>query len=393
MKCPVCLASDHEVFWEKAQVPVLQNAPLPDEISARSVVRGRLKFVLCRACGFAFNAGYVSSLIKYDEQYDNQQGFSGVFAKHLQGRIERLLDLGVRDRRIVEIGCGQGEFLNELVQKAGGHTEGVGYDPSYGGAEVLQGGKVSFVKSYYDRECVSGASDIVLCRHVIEHIAGPVEFLGMIAATLKGVDSRVYLETPCLEWILRRGVVWDLFYEHCSLFTVGSLRVALERSNLSMLAASHVFEKQYLWGEAGIGSEAAFSGCYQLEMGSLLNAAAGFKLQQEKNLARWSHKLQLWHKSSGRVAVWGAGAKGVTFVNMVDGDKELIDVVIDINPNKQGKFVPGTGHEIIGPQEIMNRGIRCVVVLNPNYVEEIRQLLVLQGLQGKIVLENLMSVD
>src|SRR2546425_10047244 len=93
--------------------------------------------------------------------------------------------------------------------------------------------------------------------------------------------------------------------------------------------------------------------------------------------------------SPRRVAVWGAGAKGVTFVNLVDPDCRQIHCLVDVNPNKQQKYVPGTGHPIIAPAMIDDAGIEAVIVLNPNYVQEISAALVQQG--SRVVVINLMA--
>ena len=87
-------------------------------------------------------------------------------------------------------------------------------------------------------------------------------------------------------------------------------------------------------------------------------------------------------KNNGKVAIWGAGAKGIAFVNLIDPEKKLIDFIIDMNPKKQHKFLPGTGHPIIDYTEICEQKIKNVILMNSNYFEEI--LLLLDKKQIKI---------
>ena len=89
--------------------------------------------------------------------------------------------------------------------------------------------------------------------------------------------------------------------------------------------------------------------------------------ESENELRRnWRDRVQRLG-TKGRVAIWGAGAKGVTFANLIDPDRKWIDCIIDLNPKKQGKYVPGTGHPIVSYKEIKPRGIKTAILMNPNY--------------------------
>ena len=84
-----------------------------------------------------------------------------------------------------------------------------------------------------------------------------------------------------------------------------------------------------------------------------------------------------------RVAVWGAGAKGATFLNMIDPNCELIEFAVDITPEKQGKFIPGTGHPIVSYESL--RYVDVVILMNPNYREECQKLLDDAGIKTRLV--------
>jgi C-methyltransferase C-terminal domain len=53
---------------------------------------------------------------------------------------------------------------------------------------------------------------------------------------------------------------------------------------------------------------------------------------------------------------------------------------VDINPHKHGRFMPGTGQEIVAPEFLVGYGPTDVLVMNPIYTEEIRQNLARLGL-------------
>ena len=84
---------------------------------------------------------------------------------------------------------------------------------------------------------------------------------------------------------------------------------------------------------------------------------------------RWKRR-----RARGGVAVWGAGAKGATFVNLVDPDARLVTCLVDVNPRKQGRFVAGTGHAVVAPDQLTPQGVATVIIMNPNYETEIRSI-------------------
>lgn len=69
--------------------------------------------------------------------------------------------------------------------------------------------------------------------------------------------------------------------------------------------------------------------------------------------------------------VWGAGAKGVSFVNILDPDGQYIDALVDINKDKHGRYSPLSAHVVISPEEFLKRPNGCVYIMNGNYKEEI----------------------
>jgi hypothetical protein len=83
--------------------------------------------------------------------------------------------------------------------------------------------------------------------------------------------------------------------------------------------------------------------------------------------------------------VWGAGSKGVTFVNAVPGANR-ISALIDVNPHKQGRFVPGTGAPVLPPDALRGRRLQSIIVMNPLYRDEIASTAAALGLTPEIVI-------
>jgi hypothetical protein len=377
MICPLCAREAEAPFFVRRGVPVHQNSLVDSEPAARSAPRGDLALCVCARCGFVFNGAFDSRLLRYGEDYENSQDWSAVFERYLDDHVRHMVDENnLRGANIVEVGCGKGRFLQKLVLADPGNR-GWGFDPSYVGPDETLDGRVKFRREFFGGGPAGVAADFVVCRHVIEHVADPVGLLKMVrAAVPDGKNVRLFFETPCFDWILKGSVFWDIFYEHCNYFTSSSLRAAFEVAGYSVLTVSHVFGGQYLWLEATTApSETYFD---PEEMPARAQAFAARVREYEDNMRR---RLQLF---DGPVAVWGAGAKGVTFANVLDPQRQLLRCIVDINQRKQGRFVPGTGHEIVAPEALGPLGVRHVIVMNPYYSSEIAAQATAAGLRLEI---------
>ncbi len=265
-------------------------------------------------------------------------------------------------------------FLRKLVEYEGAGNYGYGFDPSYQGEDTALGGRLKFEKRYYDEKCADVCANVVVSRHVIEHVPDPLSLLRNIKKALAhSVNARIFCETPCVEWILRNRVIWDFFYEHCSYFTAESLATAFQIAGFKVEDVQHVFGGQYLWLEATNSSTPDSNVTQKPEQLSML--AGEFAASESKLKQHWQAKIEEIAVKE-KVALWGAGAKGVTFANLVEPRQKWIDCVVDLNPQKQGRFIPGTGHPITSYKELGRRGVTIAVLMNPNYRAE--NLLLLQ---------------
>ena len=377
-KCPLCNSSKLQTFLQRKRVPVHQNLVIRSASDATNTTRGDLDMVVCQDCGFVFNNCFDIEKLGYGEDYDNTQNCSAYFDDYLDNLVKNLVEVhGIRNGTIVEIGCGKGQFLRKLVEYPNSGLVAVGFDPSYVGPETILDGKIQFRSQYYDETCTNVAADFIICRHVIEHVPDPISLLSSTRQALVAAKSaRVFFETPCVDWILKNKVVWDFFYEHCSLFTAESIVFAFEKSGFAVQNVEHIFGDQYLWLEAKYSKEEQQVSKFKAEASeqSTLDLALSYKLIEAELRDKWIARLKQLNQQ-GKVALWGAGAKGATLANLVDANQQLFDSVIDINPNKQGCFIPGTGHTIISPNEVNVREITTAILMNPNYRAEIELLL------------------
>jgi SAM-dependent methyltransferase len=384
--CPICRSSDTAALDARVEVPVLMNRLYATPEAARAAARGQLEPVRCRACRFVWNGAFRAELIEYDGDYENDQTYSAVFSNHFRERAQTVVAASPAGESVdfLEIGCGQGRFIEAVVTLAGdrlGSAEG--FDPAWRGAEGKGPGGARIHKCYFDASTahlMQRAPNLVVSRHTIEHVPDPVGFLTAIREALgTGARARVFIETPCVDWIFEQQAMQDLFYEHCSLFTAGSLALALRTAGFRAPQVSHVFGGQYLWAEAWAGGER------EMAAAEAAGAAdAGLDGARERFTRHWREAVRA-AAVEGPVALWGAGAKGVTFALMVDPDGKVLDHVVDINPGKQGRFFPTSALPVMSPEASAARGPRTIFVMNPNYLDEIAASLAARGQNPRLV--------
>src|SRR5699024_4528871 len=148
------------------------------------------------------------------------------------------------------IGSGSGHLLGVLC--ALGENRGTGFDASYDPehAEPLPD-RVQVVNEYFSREHVDSHANLVICRHVLEHVADPA---GMLRSIREGIGNSpttvLYLEVPNGLLALRRLSIGDLIYEHVSYFLASSLRTAVESAGFEILDLRESYDGQFLSVEA-----------------------------------------------------------------------------------------------------------------------------------------------
>lgn len=371
--CPACDSGSLEIFFEQPRVPVFCNMLHHTQRQAIETARGDLRLGYCRQCGMIHNTAFDPSLLRYTGDYENSLHFSPRFGHYVDALTRRMIRThDLHGKVIVEIGCGKGDFLLSLCRLGG--NRGIGFDPSYTGPEQIGG--VRFVREYYGPDHAAVNADFICCRHVLEHIAQPRTYLESLRRSLGDRNVGIFCEVPNFQYTLRHGVIWDLIYEHCSHFTAGSLTNLFRTCGFQVTNVTSSFGNEYL------GIEAA-PGCGDIQPPLLGNTMRTFAARYEEKLAHWNRQLAEWLDRGEQVVLWGVGSKGVTFVNTVRGG-ERIAHIIDINPRKHGRFVPGTGQRIDAPASLCGKAPRVVLVMNPIYRAEIQQSLNMLGVKAQL---------
>ncbi len=389
VSCPGCGAQDFETLICMGNMPVFCNVLLASRSQACSVATGQLKLVHCRSCNLVFNRSFDPSLVKYASGYENSLHHSPCFQDYADQSVQALVDrLELRSGFVVDIGCGQGEFLKELCVRAG--ARGLGFDPSYDpgrGPDLPD--SVTIQRELFCSQSMESRPDLICCRHVLEHLHQPSEFLSQIVEEFTGGDERiaVFFEVPNAIWVLEKGSIWDVLYEHHTYYTPLSLQRVFRQAGFEALDVRQTYGGQYLTMTAEIPLRSHISLPPVAEQGIVdVNRYSNFGEECERIMSDWRN-LVLERVSCGKsIVVWGAGSKGVMFLNLLNASTDEIGHIVDLNPAKHGCFVPGTGQKVVAPVELTELQPDIIIVMNPLYVDEIREMTNELGVEAELLL-------
>lgn len=333
-------------LYEQSAFPIFQHRMYDTEQEARDCPRGDIRLVQDGGSGLIYNAAFRPELMIYDAAYQNEQAHSPLFIDHLD-QVATIVERNLGTKQLTEVGCGKGYFL-ELLQSRGCSISG--FDAAY------EGQNPAVQRRYFGGDVAVATSGLIL-RHVLEHVQDPVDFLrGLRDANGGGL---IYIEVPCLDWILRVRAWFDIYYEHVNYFRLADFYRMFDR----VVEGGHLFGGQYLYVVADLATlhrpvsspadRVDFPDDFQP-----LTAAAPAKA------------------TAGPSAVWGAGSKGVVYALLRERYGRPVNVLIDINPAKCDKFVPATGLRVMSPEEGMAELApgSDIYVMNSNYLEEIRTM-------------------
>jgi hypothetical protein len=377
--CITCGGGELEHLIHLGSSPATTGALHNDAAGARTVRCGEIDLVACRRCGHVANRAFDVALVDYDASYDNSLHFSPTFQAYAESLAERLAaTYDLARKHILEIGSGRGDFLTTITRRAA--ASGTGYDPTYMPEGERPG--ITLVPDYFRPEESRQHYDLLVCRHVLEHLAAPQAMLAGIRATAPAT-AVYYFEVPAAEFCFGPAGMWDCIYPHVSYFCRASLRHLLQTSGFELLADGMAFDGQYLWVEARpTGDPATAPDAREVE--EHLARLRAFADRWEQSVTTWRRQIdQPSETSSGVRVLWGAGAKAVAFLNAVDPRARL--VVVDLNPRKWGRYLPRTAHLVRSPDSLAAESVAEVLITNPVYRTEIAEHLERIGISAPIV--------
>lgn len=384
--CPNCSHTDYDDFFTIKNAPVQSLVTIKNKEEALAIDRKDIDLAFCKNCGFIFNSSFDTSIDYYTQGYEDQQGFSPTFVKFISGVTQRFIDrYDIKNKEVIEIGCGKGDFISLMSEL--GNNKGIGIDPAWVPGRTKENPDVRFIKEFYSEKHGDLQADSIVCRHTLEHIHGTDEFLRTIRKSIKNDNQNVILffEIPSIVRILKVQAFWDIFYEHCTYLSPGSLGRLFRRNNFEVLDMYLEYDEQYLFIEAKPVNEPSTK-VHPLEesLDELWKLAQEFTVKINKTLGEWTERLTKFKAEGKKVVVWGGGSKSVGFLTNFN-DLGVIEHVVDINPNMTGNYIPGIGIQYKNPDFLRDYKPDVVIIMNAVYKEEIRKMLNERGVDPEII--------
>jgi SAM-dependent methyltransferase len=387
--CPACGTLAGTVVQEQDGIPVNSMLLLDDVGEARRFPTASMHLVFCDACGFLFNSRFDARLAEYSGRYEASQAYSAKFNEFATGLAKRWIDThDIRGKTVLEIGCDKGDFLALMCEL--GDNRGIGVDPAADASRQAHSpaaDRMEFIADFYDERFSHLDADVVICRHTLEHIQPVEQFMTTVRRAIGDrTDTLVLFELPDIVRVLEDLGFWDIYYEHCSYFSLGSLARLFRRTGFEVLHLETDFDDQYLMIEARPSTVPAAGDPLTLEddLPRLRAAVESYRERYDKAIATWRDDVRARVAAGQRVVIWGGGSKGVAYLAALDlGD--ALRYAVDINPHKQDRYLAGSGVRVVGPEFLQEYRPDLVVAMNSIYLDEIRADLERLGVTAEVV--------
>jgi C-methyltransferase C-terminal domain/Putative zinc binding domain/Methyltransferase domain len=381
--CRSCGSPRLETVLSLGETP-LANALLREEDLARPERRYPLELAFCPTCSLV----QITETVPPEElfrEYVYFSSFSDTMLRHskeLVARLVRELALGP-ESLAVEVASNDG-YLLQYYKQVG--IPVLGIEPARNVAEVAMRERgiptvTEFFGSDLARQLAAEGrrADVLHANNVLAHVADLNGFVAGIALQLAETGVAV-IEVPYLGEMIP-GLEFDtIYHEHLCYFSLTALDGLFRRHELLVADVERIplHGGSLLLTAAHLASGRPCSP----RVAALLAREAGAGLTALPYYADFAPRVAAWRgrfrvfleglrRPGGRLAAYGAAAKGSTLLNFASVGRDLLDFVVDRSTHKQGRYMPGVHLPIRAPGSLLEEMPDAVVLLTWNFKDEI----------------------
>jgi SAM-dependent methyltransferase len=295
----------------------------------------------CASCGHVFHTEFNREHVPYRDGSNMVYNQGLAWSAYQDALAEEWAErYDLNNSTVVEIGCGEGLFIQRLIPRG---NRCIGFEPGPDAEKLEPKGIEAYREYFQGARLFEIRPKAILCRHVLEHLASPIDFLEDLAMACREANLApvILAETPLIEKAVRRHRINDFQYEHVSYFTMNSMRTLFERAGFDVLELVPRFGDEVVTIAARPKPDPA--------QRSRRTSALTFHASVQSQVERVRATLTAWRDGGEAVGIWGGTGRGMALMNMFGIDADLIPFVFDSDLRKAGGFVPGTGQEIRPP--------------------------------------------
>jgi hypothetical protein len=358
---------DLEIFLDLGMSPVADAyTDHPDD----PVTRYPLELAVCDKCRLVQLIEVLDDVTLFGTGYSFYSSASPPLSRYHQEYAADVLARYPNPELVVEVGCNDGDLLRWFPS-----DHSLGIDPAEGPASVAtQRGLTVLVEPFTSQVAnpLAATADLVIANHVLAHVADVNDFLTGLA-TLVTDDGIVMVEVQYLPDLLVNNAFDLVYHEHRNFFSLTSLEAAAEIAGLFVI-------------DAELTSRQGGSLRVTLAKHPIPNTRVSMLRVSEQWLTGWGPYLGfqgrvdrirerlrdlVWKATGmGNVVGYGAPAKATTLLNYCGINSDMLGWVVDSTPAKHGRFIPGTGLQIVHP-DTGNEAADTFLILAWNYAAEI----------------------
>jgi SAM-dependent methyltransferase len=388
MKCRHCGTTLAHTFINLGSSPP-SNAYLTEQTMGQPEKWFPLRVMVCDRCWLVQTQDFVGAGEMFSEEYAYFSSFSTSWLSHAKNYVERMVKRFAltRDSLVVEIAANDGYLLQYVKQR---DIPCYGIEPTHGTAKAARKKGIEIIEDFFGvmkAESLAGQgrqADLTVANNVLAHVPDINDFVRGFSILLKPQGIATF-EFPHLLNLIELNQFDTIYHEHYSYLSLTNVQTLFKANGLSIFdveelpthgGSLRIFAQRSDTGQKPI--EASVAALQKKEDRAGMNTLAfyqGFQKKAEKIKMDLLSFLVDARQKGKKVVAYGAAAKGNTMMNFAGVRPDLISYVVDKNPAKQGKYMPGSRIPIFGEDHLKADTVDYVVILPWNLKKEVMEQL------------------